>query len=760
MGNWFVDALDGVGGDIAVGVAGAAGFAIGGPAGAALLGGAVGLGVSAARGNTGTDLWADAGIAAGSGLLGGSLGSLGMKVFTGGGWKAIGNSLVREGTSTAGKGIAQIPGVMVRGAMRPLAKESGRRGRQVLLRGGAGSFLGAGLSGLDLERLLNLAPQESGPVPVIDYTSKLIETGRLTVDSSYTAHVYGPDRSSANWPDGLELLSEGGEKKYEDFTESVYTSWEVFGRGARDDVPASSSVQQVSGATSAAIISYVASAQELESKYDDLIAADEALGLTKEQQSVLLEEVARISDASRAQLEGAVAGLRDFATANPMDVQQLSLLLSQGVIESATGPMEEDEFVTQLIDNHLVAITGIMDAATVELQTLATQVEELTADDPGTDDTDSGDAGDAGNTDADERGGPHGTPYPYPYPYPNQNQNQNQNQNGAGTQGGTFQPIDFGLDGTQDTVGTSGLTGNPRATQEDIGDERTVSPASPTTSTRPPTPSSTPTPAPTPVAAPTPISSTPSTNAGMGDISPLVSSLLNQNRNNPMAGIEQEPAYADRRPDVPGAVQTGPAAPPPSAQPAASQQQTAASGANTSATNTSATNTPAGTTSSAPRTSVSSTQPMLRPNTDKPPVYIFPDGRPQEVSPVVYAALDAAFDNAAGTDALAAYENTAVALTERNLGDPRDPYQLVTGDIAKFDQRTALVVAFGTESSETPEVIVDGQLQPFSAEIRDKQGDFGPFAGFFHPPGIDIVGTAPETAATDSAAPAETAVPA
>ncbi|MDO3648231.1 hypothetical protein [Nocardia mangyaensis] len=749
MGNWFVDALDGVGGDIAVGVAGAAGFAIGGPAGAALLGGAVSLGVSAARGNTGTDLLVDAGLGAGFGLLGGGIGALSFKgALSATGGRAAFASLKQGGAGLVGNGFrGAIPGAWngARGGLNV--------GNRKFITGGVMSGAGAWWGGLGVrEQVQTQFAGPAGPVPTIDYTSKLIESGRLTVDSSYTAHVHGPDRSSANWPDGLELLSGGGEKKYEDFTESVYTSWEVFGRGAREDVPTSSSVQQVSGATSAAIISYVASAQELESKYDDLIAADEALGLTEEQQSVLLEEVARISDASRAQLEGTVAGLRDFATANPMDVEQLSLLLSQGVIESATGPMEEDEFVTQLIDNHLVAITGIMDAATVELQTLATQVEELTADDPGTDDTDSGDAGDAGNTDADERGGPHGTPYPYPYP----NQNQNQNQNGAGTQGGTFQPIDFGLDGTQDMAGTSGLTGNPRATQEDIGDERTVSPASPTTSIRPPTPSSTPTPAPTPVAAPTPISSTPSTNAGMGDISPLVSSLLNQNRNNPMADIEQEPPYADRRPDIPGAVHTGPAAPPPSAQPAASQQQTAASGANTSATNT-----PAGTTSSAaPRTSVSSTQPMLRPNPDKPLVYIFPDGRPQEVSPVVYAALDTAFDNAAGTDARAAYENTAVALTEQNLGEPRDPYQLVTGDIAKWDQRTALVVAFGTESSGTLEVIVDGQLQPFSAEIRDKQGDFGPFAGFFHPPGIDIVGTAPETAATDSAAPAETAVPA
>ncbi|MBF6241593.1 hypothetical protein IU474_31615 [Nocardia otitidiscaviarum] len=714
-------------GAIAVGGASVIGFAVGGPAGAALLGAAAG---GIAAGIQGEDIGTGILMGGVGGLIGGGIGGLGLKVFTGVGAKALGNSAVHGINAARGMGMAQIPNSLVRGAMYPLTVGAGRSFGSTLARGAAGSFVGAGGTAFNPDSLSNFAAlQPPGSVPVIDYTSKLIESGRLTVDSAYTAHVYGPDRSSPNWPEGLDLLSTGGEKNYEDFTESVYTSWEMFGRGNTEDAPARASVQQTSGEDSAAIISYVSSAQELKTKYDDLLAADAALGLTEDEQSILLEEVARISRTSRTQVETAVDGLQDFATVNPTNVEQLSLLISQGAIKRMVGPMEEDELVSQLIDTHLAAITEIMDAATQELQTLATQVEQLTADDPGADDDNAGDKGEGDNTDGDESGNGNDTPYPYPYPNPNQYQN-------GGTTGSQFRPIDFGLNGTptaiRDASRSSGVD-NSSAIREGVGgDDRTPSNTSPPRSATPPTSS------PTPVSSPTPTTA-PSTGTGLDPM--LLSSLLNQNRRDePTEGDERESRDTDPGPQHPGVVQSGPAAPPTST----TGQQPATSTTNTSTANTPATNTSATT----PRTQVSSSQPMLRPNTDKPMVYTFPDGRTQEVSPVVYAALDAAFDNAATTDARAAYERTAVTLNEQRLGAPVDPYQLITGDVAQWDQRTALVVAFDTESSGTLEVIVAGELLSFSAEMRDNQGDFGPFAGFFHPAGIDVAGPVDRTAGT------------
>ncbi|MCP9625434.1 hypothetical protein FOH10_04255 [Nocardia otitidiscaviarum] len=731
MGFWdgVGDFFSEYGDDILVGAAGVGGFLIAGPAGAALLGGAASGLNSWRQGNSFGEVIGDAALGGTLGLIGGGIGSLGFRgALSVAGGKAVGASIKEGGKGLFTNGFrGALPGAW-NGARTGLNVGTGR-----FIMGGLGSGAGTwgGMNARENYGALQ-AGGAAGPVPTMDYTSKLIRDGRLTVDSAYTAHVHGPDRSSANWPDGLELLSTGGEKNYEDFTESVYTSWEMFGRGDTEDAPASPRVEQTSGEDSAAIISYVSSAKELKTKYDDLLAADAALGLTEEEKSILLEEVARISKTSRTQVESAVAGLRDFATVNPMNVEQLSLLISQGAIERATGPMEEDEFVSQLIDTHLALITGIMDAATGELQTLATEVERLTADDPGADDKKDEGEGDGDKSDGDESGNGNDTPYPYPYPYPNPNQYQN-----GGTTGSQFRPIDFGLNGTptaiRDASRSSGAD-NPSAIREGVGgDDRTPAEAPPPRSTTSPTSS------PTPVSSPTPTAA-PSTGTGLDPL--LLSSLLNQKqREEPTEGDEErERRDSDPGPEQPGIVQSGPAAPPTST----TGQQPATTTANTPATNTPATNTSATT----PRTQVSSSQPMLRPNTDKPMVYTFPDGRTQEVSAVVYAALDAAFDNAATTDARAAYESAAVALNEQRLGAPVDPYQLITGDVARWDQRTALVVAFDTESSGTLEVIVAGELLSFSAEMRDNQGDFGPFAGFFHPPGIDVSGSTDRAAGT------------
>ncbi|PPJ19676.1 hypothetical protein C5E45_33040 [Nocardia nova] len=136
-------------------------------------------------------------------------------------------------------------------------------------------------------------------------------------------------------------------------------------------------------------------------------------------------------------------------------------------------------------------------------------------------------------------------------------------------------------------------------------------------------------------------------------------------------------------------------------------------------------------------------------------VFTFPDGRSQRVPIVVSNALTAAFGNAATTDGRGAYAATPAKIPDANsLGTPADPNQLTTGDLASWDtQRTALVVAFPEENGGTLEVIIEAQLRPFDPHMSDKSGDFGSFAGFFHPAGIDI--SAPSSSPGLSATPVD-----
>ncbi|WP_216897861.1 hypothetical protein [Nocardia alni] len=143
--------------------------------------------------------------------------------------------------------------------------------------------------------------------------------------------------------------------------------------------------------------------------------------------------------------------------------------------------------------------------------------------------------------------------------------------------------------------------------------------------------------------------------------------------------------------------------------------------------------------------SPSSTQPTGTPpgqNSDGSVTYTFDDGRTQKVSAIVAQALDAARANADGTDAQAAYAKTSVKWSDaKHIGDAVDPYQLMTGDVATWDNRTAILVVFPPDQASATgslEVMVQGKLQPFTPEMSDKQGDFGQFNGFAHPHGIEM----------------------
>ncbi|WP_454199638.1 hypothetical protein [Nocardia sp. Marseille-Q1738] len=171
---------------------------------------------------------------------------------------------------------------------------------------------------------------------------------------------------------------------------------------------------------------------------------------------------------------------------------------------------------------------------------------------------------------------------------------------------------------------------------------------------------------------------------------------------------------------------------------------------------------PSGTTSSTQPTGA----PARTPGADGSVLYTFPNGKTQKVSVLVAQALDAAFGNKSGTDAQKAYEKTSVKWSDKKqIGDRVDPYQLMTGDVATWDNGTAIVVVFGAEEGGAPdggtlEVIVNGELKPFSAlmtgdggkvpEMPDFAEKFGQFAGFAHPKGIEL------TAPADGGAPPAT----
>lgn len=132
-------------------------------------------------------------------------------------------------------------------------------------------------------------------------------------------------------------------------------------------------------------------------------------------------------------------------------------------------------------------------------------------------------------------------------------------------------------------------------------------------------------------------------------------------------------------------------------------------------------------------------RPPRVPGEDGSVVYTFPDGRTQKVSPTVAKVLDKAFANIKGTDAQEAYAETEAKWTDRKeIGTRVDPFQLMTGDIATWDDRTAVLVVFGSAEEGTLEVIVNGEITTFEPEMSDSAGEFGQFSGFMHPPGIEL----------------------
>ncbi len=205
MGNWLtktwdsVTSIDGLGGDLLIGGAGLAAGLLGGPiVGAAVAAGVSGL-VSGARGNAGSEILTDMALGSLAGFGGGALIGGATRLGGRGMFASSGNALVEAGRGFGvGNGIGKLTmaGYGVRNAM------GGSYGRYITSAVATG--VGAAVGSNGREWYADMAPDDGsgvlGQVPTKDYTAELISSGRLTVPSGYIAHVFGPDRTSAEWP--------------------------------------------------------------------------------------------------------------------------------------------------------------------------------------------------------------------------------------------------------------------------------------------------------------------------------------------------------------------------------------------------------------------------------------------------------------------------------------------------------------------------------------------------------------------------------
>ncbi|MEU5763810.1 hypothetical protein [Nocardia sp. NPDC047648] len=277
-----------------------------------------------------------------------------------------------------------------------------------------------------------------------------------------------------------------------------------------------------------------------------------------------------------------------------------------------------------------------------------------------------------------------------------------------------------------DTPGSPGSTGQTPSSLDPSGTTPGVT--TPTTPNVPQTPATSP------------------MGSGMDMMSSMLPMMMQQAMMRNMADQDLNSRRRDLDPsrydDELDAVAPPPVAPPVTAQPAVAQPSTTAPA-------TQHTGTPAATTSSTQPT----VAPGRTPGADGSVEYTFPDGRTQKVSAMVAQALDAAFGNRAATDAQKAYEKTSAKWSDKKqIGTPVDPFQLMTGDVAVWEKRTAILVVFPSEDGAgTLEAVIDGELKPCNPpEMTDKAGEFGSFTGFVHPKGIEM------TAPADGGAPPTT----
>ena len=683
LGEFFENNWD----ELVVGTVSVVGFTLGGPPLAIVLG-AVAGGITSAAQNE--DPINGAAYAAVGGLFGGAA-SFGVKGILGVGGSVLARNLGWRGA---------LPRALNGGQVAAWKTYAG--------------LLGAATTGWTADSAVRATVYEHlgyPAIPLIDISAE-----ELSDIPESMPHVYMPDPGKL--PEGLEFTGPM-QRNFRTLPSLAFDSWITFGEKPTEEqeLPEEMDVTEIFGEERAGIPDYAHRVELLRDRYATI----------RGRSVIVAEAVKRSSSLCRGGRYDQAASIivqNKYAGTDPRDAKNLTALLAEhneklsdasGIPvffvdpqRLSEGMQSEDAYTFVLLESGYANVETLMSYYAGQFEELAAKVQAEGAKDKDSaskEEDRSADSGDdpvfdpAAARQAEEEAERPGTTGPGRVPAP--------------------EPWDLsaGADSTGDGDSSA-------ATETDSGPASSApgaggsEPAGPAIDARP---------SPMPVAA---------TSAGMGPalqamlLPQLMRGALGNRRNDP----EGRPRAQDREPEDDTSVtalRPGTVAAPSPGQPATGQN------------------------AGAPAAPAGPAKAVSPPADSSPPpgrvtgrvesgsvVYTFPDGRTQEVSVVVAHGLDRAFGNAAGTDAQAAYAGTAAEWSDpKRIGVRVDPAQLTTGDVGLWDNRIALLVVFPAESAAeaTVEVVADGALQPVSslAEMRDAEGEFGAFGGFFHPPGIE-----------------------
>ncbi|WP_459549672.1 hypothetical protein [Nocardia sp. X0981] len=739
MGFWdgVGDFFSEYGDDILVGAASVAGFALGAPfgaapLGAALLGGAAN-GISAAV--KGENVLAGIALGMGSGLLGG-VGSFGVKgaLFA----KSSLNRLSGLTTEQAAKAAAN------RGALGVIPSRIG--GAHIAPWKSYMGLLGAATVPMTASYIQGAYYRNFGypAIPLIDISPEEIDE-----IPDGMPHIWMPKPDEM--PEGL-VFTEPMQRNYRTLPDSYLGFWQSFGtKPAKPELPEELEVSDISGEEASNIPSYVERVQLLNESYLRLRGYTEVV-------ATAVERSGELRDAGRKDLSRSIEGLKEFAAADPRDAKRLGALLEeyaektseyaakQGNVEVwpfmidpqllNAGLAGEDDYAMLLIESALGCSEGVMGFYAEQFLTLAEEIaqKEPPAETTPENERDTPKSGNKNEKDTDDPvfGGP---------------EDEKTDDTGNGDDAGVRSvappepwdltagavPADDSEPGARAGTRTeTGSVNNPFGTTA-LGDSARVSP----------------------IGAGGTAPTAPGGLMGGSDLTSALGAMLLPRLIQSLLARHGAAGEDDRKRDrnegqrPPGAVVT------------ASSQAGAGAPQSTTTTPSKATAPQAAPSKpvSAPETTTPPPRRAVAPDWKDTMVYTFPDGRSQEVSVVVARALDAAFGNAAGTDARAAYTGTPIEWTdEKRIGERKSPFEAVTGDVGVWADRTALLVKIDTGSGgeDVLEAVVDGALVKIIDldRMHDGAGGFGAFVGAFHPPGIERA-AAPGSAVFTSSGTAE-----
>ncbi len=544
-----------------------------------------------------------------------------------------------------------------------------------------------------------------------------------------------PDPDSL--PDGLSF-SPGLVQQYKTMPNMFVSSWKSFGNGADLEPPPIIQVAKVEGASGANIANYPEWAAQLAEAYDSIATLDTEV-------AKMAGGSKKLCDEGRNNLADSIDLLHTLAQVNPGDLNSVKDLINSGVLDPSIvkngGDISEDEYVMAIMTFVSDSVSGIMQQQYDKFDKLGSGVKKKNPEDAGKTPklTDTGKKDSDGTRTVDTGNnanlGPGNVTDDSPAAPPVWDWDS--------STASPTSPADSVLQPVASTADRSPVSSAADPASSPVAgsfDRQTPSSAQPAAATSP---------APA-VASAMPNYGLPLTMANLAGRQAQANSegARPQEFSRPSATVRAVGA-ASSQPAMPLA-RTAAASAPPAAT--SSQSPPATSTTPSSGAPTQSNHPPA-------RASAPTAHPVAFSNSeDGSTVFTFPDGRQQRVPVPVANALTAALGNAATTDGRAAYDNTPARIPEdtpgripegKVLGTPADSNDLVTGDLARWDNRTAIVVVFPADSGNTLEVIIEGSLrlidsdtsEKFGSNMSDKNGDFGDFGGFFHPAGIDISDT-------------------